>query len=493
MIGRRYRIENQNVVVLFCVAFLLLHGILYIMFIDFGGLHDVKIIIAGDGKVGAMLTRQLSAEGYDLTLIDANLKVLESTEERYDIMAVQGNCASMETLEQAGVKEANLLIAVTNADEVNLLCCMTAHGINPNIHTIARIRNPEYTEQVYKMRSLFALSMMVNPEKQAAVEIERLLKYPGFLKRDTFAKGRVEIVELRVESNHKLCNTALNDLYSIVKCKILVCTVIRNGKAIAPDGNFVLLAGDRIFVTAPTNTLTILLKNLGIITHKVKRVILCGGGRVSYYLAQILLKNGIGVQIVEQNYDRCIQLANMLPHASIIHGDASREFLLDNEGISGCDALVTLTGVDETNIIISLYGSNCKVPQIITKLGRLENNTILDSLPIGSIISPKELCCNNIVRYVRAMENQTGAALTVHTIADGQTEAVEFIVDEHTIHCGEPLKKLKLKKNVLIVCIMHGAQLEIPNGDSSFERGDTMIVVTGADRVIYQLNDIFDD
>ncbi|MDE6910693.1 MAG: Trk system potassium transporter TrkA [Lachnospiraceae bacterium] len=452
----------------------------------------MKIIIAGDGKVGAILTRQLSAEGYDLTLIDANLKVLESTEERYDIMSVQGNCASMDVLEQAGIREADLLIAVTNADEVNLLCCMTAHGMNSNIHTIARIRNPEYTEQIYKMQNLFALSMMINPERQAAVEIERLLKYPGFLKRDTFAKGRVEIVELRVEAGHKLCNIALNDLYSIVKCKILVCTVIRNGRAVAPGGNFVLMEGDRIFVTAPANVLTILLKNLGIITHKVKRVILCGGGRVSYYLAQSLLKNGIGVQIVEQDFDRCTQLANLLPQASVIHGDASREFLLDNEGISDCDALVTLTGVDEMNIIISLYGSSCKVPQIITKLGRLENNTVLDSLPIGSIISPKELCCNHIVRYVRAMENQAGAALTIHTIADGQSEAVEFVVDRNTLHCGEPLKKLKLKKNVLIVCITHGMKLDIPNGDSCFEYGDTVIVVTGAGRVIYQLNDIFE-
>ncbi len=457
-----------------------------------GGTCDVKIIIAGDGKVGAILTRQLSAEGYDLTLIDANLKVLESTEERYDIMSVQGNCASMDVLEQAGIREADLLIAVTNADEVNLLCCMTAHGMNSNIHTIARIRNPEYTEQIYKMQNLFALSMMINPERQAAVEIERLLKYPGFLKRDTFAKGRVEIVELRVEAGHKLCNIALNDLYSIVKCKILVCTVIRNGRAVAPGGNFVLMEGDRIFVTAPANVLTILLKNLGIITHKVKRVILCGGGRVSYYLAQSLLKNGIGVQIVEQDFDRCTQLANLLPQASVIHGDASREFLLDNEGISNCDALVTLTGVDEMNIIISLYGSSCKVPQIITKLGRLENNTVLDSLPIGSIISPKELCCNHIVRYVRAMENQAGAALTIHTIADGQSEAVEFVVDRNTLHCGEPLKKLKLKKNVLIVCITHGMKLDIPNGDSCFEYGDTVIVVTGAGRVIYQLNDIFE-
>lgn len=452
----------------------------------------MKIIIAGEGKVGALLTKQLSAEGYDLTLIDADSTVLESSEGRYDVITVQGNCASMETLDQAGVKETDLLIALTNADEVNLLCCMTAHGMNPYIHTIARIRNPEYMEQVYEMRELFALSMMVTPERQAAAEIERLLKYPGFLKRDTFAKGRVEIVELRIDANHKLRNIALNDLDSIVKCKILICTVIRNGKAIAPGGNFVLQEGDRIFVTAPAATLTVLLKNLGIITHKVKRVILCGGGRVSYYLAQALLKNGIDVQIVEQDNERCVQLAKLLPQASIIHGDATKEFLLDNEGISDCDALVTLTGMDEMNIIISLYGSSCHVPQIITKLGRLENNTILDALPLGSIISPKELCCNNIVRYVRAM-NQTGAALAIHTIADGQTEALEFEVDENTLYCGIPLKRLKLKKNVLIVCITHGSQLEIPNGDSSFREGDTMIVVTGADRVIYQLNDIFDD
>jgi trk system potassium uptake protein TrkA len=282
-------------------------------------------------------------------------------------------------------------------------------------------------------------------------------------------------------------------MYSVAKCNVLVCTVIRNGKAIAPDGNFIIQEGDRLFITAPTNNLAILLKNLGIITHKVKHVILCGGGRVSYYLAQTLLKNGIDVQIVEQDYDRCIQLANLLPDASIIHGDASKEFLLDNEGISDCDALVTLTGVDETNIIISLYGSSCKVPQIITKLGRLENNSILDTLSIGSVISPKELCCNNIVAFVRSMKNQTGAALSVHMIADGQAEAMEFVADENTLHCDVPLKKLTLKKNVLIVCITHGSRLEIPNGDSSFQKGSTVIVVTGADRVIYQLNDIFED
>lgn len=453
----------------------------------------MKIIIAGNGKVGMMLTRQLSAEGYDLTLIDANQKVLESSEEKYDVMSVQGNCASMAVLDQAGVREAKLLIAVTNADEVNLLCCMTAHGMNPDIHTIARIRNPEYTDQIYKMRELFALSLAVNPERRAAIEIERLLKYPGFLKRDTFAKGRVEIVELRVDAGHKLCNVALNDLTSVVKCQILVCAVLRNGKAIAPDGRFILNEGDRIFVTAPTDTLTTLLKQLGVITHKAKRVIICGGGRVSYYLAQMLLRNGVSVQIIERDYERCRHMANLLPEASVVHGDASREFLLEDEGISDCDALVTLTGVDELNMIISLYGSNCGVPQVITKLGRLENNTMLDSLALGSIVSPKELCCNTIVRFVRAMKNQTGAALAVHLIADGQMEAVEFLVDEDTRYCGKPLKELKMKKNVLIVCISDGTRFQIPNGDSSFRKGDTVIVVSGAGKVIYQLNDIFEN
>ena len=452
----------------------------------------MKIIIAGDGKLGSSLTRQLAAEGHDLTLIDSNPDVLGTSEERFDIMVVQGNCASMDVLLQAGVKEAALLIAVAGADEVNLLCCMTAFGLNPNIHTIARVRNPEYTDQIYQMREMFALSMAVNPERQVAVEIERLLKYPGFLKRDTFAKGRVEIVELRIDENSKLCNVALNDMNSIVKCKILVCAVLRDGKAFAPGGNFVLEEGDRIFVTAPTNTLTILLKNLGIITHTVKNVMICGGGRVGYYLAKSLENSDIDVQIIERNLEKCTQLATTLPTASIIHGDASNQFLLESEGIAESDALVSLTGLDELNMIISLFGKSCGVPQVITKLGRMDNTNLLGDLSVGSVVSPKELCCNTIMRYVRAMENQTGAALTVHSIADGQMEAMEFRVDENTLHCGEALKTLKLKKGVLIVGISKGARTEIPNGDSSFARGDIIVVVTNRDKGIYQLNEIFE-
>ena len=245
----------------------------------------MNIIIAGDGKVGSMLTRQLSSEGHDVTVIDNDAKVLQSSVERYDVISVHGNCASMGVLQQAGVKDADLLIAATSEDEVNLLCCTTAHAMNNKLHTIARIRNPEYTEQIYRMRNVFGLSMVINPENQAAMEIERLLKYPGFLRRDTFAKGRTEIVELRVDSGSKLCNVKLMDLRSIVKCQVLVCAALRDGSAIAPKGDFVLREGDRIFVTALSENLTTLLKNLGILTRRVRNVTLCGGGRISYYLA----------------------------------------------------------------------------------------------------------------------------------------------------------------------------------------------------------------
>ena len=451
----------------------------------------MNIIIAGGGKVGITLANQLSAEKHDITLIDSNAQVLNASMERFDMMTVHGNCASMAVLLQAGIKDADLLIAATNADEVNLLCCTTAHGINPNLHTIARIRNPEYTQQIYEMRDIFALSMTINPENQAAVEIERLLKYPGFLRRDSFAKGRVEIVELKIDRDSKLCGVSLQEMPGIVKCKVLVCAVLRSGTATVPRGDFILQEGDRIFVTAPTENLTVMLKSLGIITRRARRVILCGGGRVSYYLAALLEKSNVSVQLIDSNYHRCKELAALLPQTCVVHGDATDHTLLENEGLSSCDALVTLTGTDELNMIISLFGSSRNVPQVITKLSHAENRNIIDNLPLGSIVCPKELCCNHIIRYVRAMQNQTGAAVSVHAIADGQAEAVEFLVEESTRNQGLPLKSLKLKPNVLIASITHGAHTEIPNGNSMFHAGDSLVLVTSGRGILQQLNDIF--
>ena len=449
----------------------------------------MRIIVVGAGKVGTSLTAQLIRE-HRVTVIDQEPKLIENIINVYDVMGVCGNGASYEVQKEAEVGKADLLIATTSSDEINILACLVAK--KPGVaHTIARIRNPDYANQIYEMRETFALSLSVNPDKQAAAEIDRLLKYPGFLKREPFARGRVEIAELKVAEGSRLKGIALYQLNDLIQCRVLVCTVLRRGVAVTPDGSFVLEAGDRLFVTAATDDLARMLKNLGIATRKVRRVILCGGGRIAFYLAQRLLRSGITVQIVEQNPDTCALLANLLPAACIVHGDASNRELLESEGIDDCDALVNLTGMDEQNIVVSLFGASRNVPQIITKLSRDQSNSVLASLPIGSVICPKELCCNTIVRYVRAMQNQTGAAVSLHTIADGQTEAIEFRVKEGTQHLNEPLRDVPLKKNLLVACIIHGPQAEIPSGDSRLILGDTVIVVTSRRNAVHQLNDIF--
>ncbi|MDD6327074.1 MAG: Trk system potassium transporter TrkA [Lachnospiraceae bacterium] len=453
----------------------------------------MKIIIAGGGKVGMSLVKKLSTEGYEVTLIDKKQSILGDAVNRYDVMAVQGNCAVISVLKEADVENADLLIAVLGADETNLLCCVTAHNINPNIHTIARIRTPEYNEQVYDIRDAFGLSMVLNPERRLSIEIERLLRYPGFLHRESFAKDRVEIVEVRVDEKSPLVHCNLMNLGKVTTAKVLVCVVLRDGMVITPDGKFEFEVGDRVFVTAPTSNLANLLKDLGIIKRPAKRVIICGGGRISYYLASRLVKSGMDITIIEKNHEKCLYLAEQLPKVNIIHGDATDFSLLESEGIEKCDTLIAMTGLDEMNMVISLYGNSIGVSQVITKVEYFENSQMLGKLPLGSIIDPKELSSNTIVRYVRALKNQTSAAVSVHSIADGQVEAQEFRLDETAKNCGKPLKQIKLKKNVLIVCIRHESELQIPDGDSVFYEGDTVIVVTGKKHIVNRFNDIFEE
>ncbi len=451
----------------------------------------MNIIIAGGGRVGSALARQLVLEGHNITVIDTRQEIIDDCVETYDVIGIKGNCASMQVLLDAEIDNVDLLIAVTGEDEVNLLCCTTAHGLNRNLHTIARIRNPEYTEQIYAMKNIFGLSMVVNPERRAATEIARLLKYPGFLRRDTFAKGRTEIVELKIGSESKLCNQSLFEMNNILKRRVLVCAVIRGGVAVIPKGDFVLQEGDRIFVTAPTENLTALLDMLGIITKKVRRVMICGGGRISYYLAEMLIDDGMDVQIIEKREERCLTLCSLLPEATVIHGDGTDQSLLESEGLARADALVTLTGMDELNMVVSMYAGVRGVSHVVTKLGHIENQNLISGLNLGSVIRPKALSSENILRYVRAMQNQSGAAISIHIIADEQVEAIEFAVDSTTKHCGIPLKNIKVHDNILIVGISNGSQTEIPNGNSVFHVGDTIVVVTDGRGEYRQLNDIF--
>lgn len=453
----------------------------------------MKILIAGAGKVGRALTDELSKEGHDITVIDMNADVLENAVSSYDVITLQGNSASMAVLKEAGIENMDLLIAATNADEVNLLAVITAKALNPDIHTIARIRNPDYVEQARTMRDTFALSLIINPEQQTAHEIARLLRYPGFLKRETFVKARVEIVELKVAKGSKLCRVQLKNLSNTTRAQVLVAAVLRNGRAIMPDGNFTIEEGDRLFVTGDPEQLHQMLIHIGIINMPVTHVILAGGSKISYYLAEELNKYHIAVSIIEIDKAKCRELAEKLPFATIINGDVSNRATLDSEDIGDYDAVVSLTGMDELNVVTSLYAHMHRVPNIVTKLGRGSEGELIENMPIGSVICPKELCTLHIVRYVRAMQTKESAALSIHRIADGKIEAIEFTADRNTKHLGEKLKNIRTKKDVLIVSIAHGPVAEIPNGESSFNKGDIVVIITNSDTTISQLNDIFED
>lgn len=452
----------------------------------------MRIIIAGAGMVGSTLAEQLAEEKYDLVLIDNDEEVLNELIDRFDVIAVKGNSASVEVLKQAGVEKTDLLIAAADSDEVNLLCCMTAHVLNPSLHTIARIRNPEYANQVYSMYETFGISMVFNPERQTAEEIERLLRYPALMKRDAFINGKIEIVELKVVKGSPLVGVPLVKMNSIVDCRVLVCAVLRDGECIVPSGSFVLQEEDKLFVTAPANTLSVMIRNLGISLHRSRNVTIVGGSTIAYYLAEMLTKNNIEVQIIERDEERAEDLASNLPKVTVLHGDALERSLLESAGIKEADALISLTREDEVNMVLSLYGNSFSVPQIITKLDRIEDHKIIDSIPTGTVIYPRKLCSSNIVRYVRALHNQAGAAVSIHSIADDQAEAIEFKVDATTLHCGEPLKKIKTKDNVLICAIGRGARIEIANGESTFSEGDYIVIVSVRDEVILTLNDIFE-
>ncbi len=455
----------------------------------------MKIIIAGVGKVGASLTAELAADGHDITLIDTRSDVLERLCTQYDVMGLEGNCATMQVLKDAGAAEADLLIAVTNADEINLLCCVTAHQLNPRIHTIVRIRNSEYTSQIMELRDVFGLSLIVNPERSAAWEIERLLRYPGFLTRESFAKGQVELVEFRIDADSPLSGVTLKNLPSVLKTRVLICAVMRGNGITLPGGDFELQAGDRIYMTAPARELSNILRNLGVITHRVKRVILGGGGRISFYLAQMLERDGIQVQIIDQDRARCEDLARKLPTVSISCGDITDPSVLEREGIASSDAFVALTGLDELNIVMSLYANSQKVPIVITKQGRIEElQDIISGLSLGSVISPKQLCSDIVVRYVRSMRDTTGeTALTVQTVAGGQVQACEFVIGPGTLHKDTPLIELnkKIKPGILIPAIFHEGTVTIAGGSSRYQEGDTVIVISTINKNIVRFNDIF--
>lgn len=453
----------------------------------------MNIIIIGDGKVGAALAAQLSGEGHDVTIIDPNAQALNESASRLDVMVVEGNGASMRVLREAGAETADVVIAATSRDEMNLLACLTAKKLGAG-NTIARIRNPEYTDQLVAMRRELGLSLTVNPEQAAAQEAYHLLQFPSFLKRDSFAKGRVEIVAIPVDKGSKLADIPLYQLYEIAGVNALVCAVEREGSVYVPSGSFTLREGDTIYVTADIRDLAGMVKNLGLVKRRVKDILIIGGSRIAFYLGRRCIDSGMNVKIIERDHARCVELCEALPRATIIEADGSRQDVLEAEGLREHDAVITLTGIDEENLVLSLLAEHTGVQKVITKINRLEYTDVFRKVGLGSIISPRGLCCANIVRYVRAMSSASGqeSVQTLHTIVDGKVEALEFLVGYEDRYRGVQLKDIPLKKGMLVACITHNGKTIIPKGDSSFTVGDTVIVVAAVDQqVIHELGDIF--
>ena len=451
----------------------------------------MKIVVCGDGKVGQTVSYQLSKEGHDVVIIDKNLKVVSHTTNTMDCLCIHGNAASREVLIEAGAKEADLLIAVTSSDEINLLCCLMAKKLGVK-HTIARVRNPEYSKDIQYIQSDLGLSMSVNPELQAAVEIARSLRFPSAIKNDSFAKGRVDLVEFKVKPNSILIHTQLKNLEKVSGVKVLVCAVMRHGKAIIPDGNFEFEEGDKVSITAKPSEILLFFMAIGVPCQKIKNVMIIGGGRIAYYLSKMLIEMNYNVKIIEMNEEKAKELAFKLPKATIINADATEHEILMEEGLGVTDAFITLTGMDEENILLALYANRANVKKAVAKVNRIDFGDVLSDVGLDSIVAPKKVVSNQITRYVRAMHNSMGSNVeTLTKIINDEVEALEFRVADTFKKPNIPLKNLKIKSQVLIACIVRGRHVLFPDGNEVILPKDNIVLVTtrsGLD----DLNDILE-
>lgn len=439
----------------------------------------MKIIIVGCGKVGTTLAEQLNRENHDITLIDTNDEAIQNISDSADVMGVTGNGAVYQVQMEAGIQDADLLIATTNSDELNMLCCLIAKKAG-NCHTIARIRNPEYSSEIRYIREELNLSLAINPELAAAREIARLLRFPSAIKIEPFAKGRIELLKFLIPEHSSLDEMKVMDVVNRLKSNVLICVVERGNEVVIPDGNFVMKKGDKISFIASHQDSAEFFKKAGIENNTVKSAMFVGGGKLTHYLCNLLEDTKIKIKIIERDEERCRHLSELLPKAMIIHGDGTDEQLLLEEGICQTEAFASLTGFDEENIMLSLYASSQSKAKLITKVNKIAFENVINSLNIGSLIQPKMLTAELILQYVRAMQNSMGSSNieTLYKIAADKAEALEFRVKEGSPILGVPLEKLKLKDNLLIACINRGGRIITPRGKDIVEAGDTVIVVT---------------
>lgn len=450
----------------------------------------MNIIIVGLGKLGLTLTKQLAAEGHSVTVIESNNDKLTNAVNTYDIMGVCGNGATCEALEEAGVSKAKLIIAATASDEMNILCCLIANRMGTE-NTIARVRNPDYAAQMQFLRNELGLSMIVNPEYETANEISRIIRFPSAANLDSFARGKVEIARIRIHSDNILCDMPIHEIRKKCKAKVIVCAVQRDDDVYIPSGDFVMRCDDTISITGTRSELSHFMKQTGVYKQKIKNVMIIGGGRIAYYLAKQLSDTGRNIKLIEHDVERCYHLSDMLPDVTVIHGDGTDQDMLDEQGMEYQDALISLTGIDEENIIVSMYAESKGINKVITKVNR-HSYSILNDIGLETVVSPQIVAGNLVTRYVRALHNSAGNSQiqTLYKLVGGKVEAAEFIVPENAGYENIPFKDLELLPNLLIGCIIRNGKIIFPGGDDVMKANDNVIVVT-AGRIIEDLHDIF--
>jgi len=450
----------------------------------------MDIIVIGGGRIGGTLVSSLVSEGHDVTILDTDPYVISEITNIYDVMGVCGNGADSDILAEANVQDADIVAAVTDSDEVNMLSCFMAKRMGAK-NTVARIRNPEYNDRSLDfMKQHLELAMSINPERMAAKELFNILRLPSAVKIDTFSSGNFEMIELRLREDSPLADQKLMDLRNKYTAKFLVCAVGRGEEAYIPDGNFVLKSGDKVGITASPAEIAKLFREMGVQQSRARNIMILGGSRTAYYLAKMLTIGGNSVTIVEKDKSLCEELCESLPKAVVVNGDGAEQETLLEEGLDSLDAFVALTGMDEQNILISSFASSHKVPKVIAKIDRDELIPLAEHWGLESFVSPKKLIADRIVQYARALKNSQGSSVeTLYKLMDGKAEALEFNIKSSLGFLNKPLKELKLKPNVLIAGIIRERSTIIPSGDDMLMVGDKVIVLSLSAR-LQDLSDI---
>lgn len=451
----------------------------------------MRIVIIGLGTIGKTVLKSLSDMGHTITIIDEDKDEVEHLIEKYDVFGVVGNGACLDIQKEAHMKDADLAIVLTNSDELNVFACLVAKKVGVK-NTIARVRNPDYRQQIIEMKDELGLSMIVNPEKETAEEIFNLVNLSAVTQMEHFAKGKVLLAEIIVTPGCALLDETLISLGKKLKNKVLVCAVVRNEEVIIPSGNFMFCEGDRVHFTSDANSLRNFLAEVNLDSSPLKHVMIVGGDRIGYYLADELSKKKYSIKLIEGNKERANLLAEILPKVTVIHGNGTQHDLLVEEGIEAMDAFVALTNIDEENMVVSMFANKMNVEKTITQIKSDDLSDMLGELGIQNTVSPKKIVANRIISYIRALSNKRGSnVLTLYRLVNNKVEALEFKAKGQEKFYDKPLKTLKTKDNCLIACILRDGEVIIPNGNDYIASGDNVVVVT-THKNFDDLTDIFE-